>query len=86
MTRVSQACRIAPSARRSTSRHEHPRLDRCCGVAAAAVGGAGAALIGSRILSGKSLIPSRFVKKVMHPDASDVFDATDVFRRGNGAA
>ena len=55
-------------------------------VAAAAVGGAVAALIGSRILSGKSLIPSRFVKKVMHPDASDVFDATDVFRRGNGAA
>jgi hypothetical protein len=82
---------FAPGSRQRERRpkewHEKAENERAlwkAKVAAAAVGGAGAALIGSRILSGKSLIPSRFVKK---PPAASVFvDASDMFKRGNGAA
>jgi hypothetical protein len=81
---------FAPGSRRRERRqkewHEKTENERKlwkAGIAAGVLGGAGAMLVGQRLVSGKSLIPSRFMpKKVTPPDASVFVDAAKVFKAG----
>ena len=65
---------FAPGSRRRERRqkewHEKTENERKlwkAGLVASALGGAGALLVGQRLVSGKSLIPSRFIKKPIDP-------------------
>jgi hypothetical protein len=78
---------FAPGSRKRERRqkewHEKTENERKLwksGIAAGVLGGAGLALVGQRVLSGKSLIPSRFIPKQPNPDV--FVDATKVFRAG----
>lgn len=78
---------FAPGSRRRERRqkewHEKTENERKlwkAGLVASALGGAGALLVGQRLVSGKSLIPSRFVPKQPNPDV--FVDATKMFRPG----
>jgi hypothetical protein len=81
---------FAPGSRRRERRpkewHEKTENERKlwkAGIAAGVLGGAGLTLVGQRLVSGKSLIPSRFMpKKVTPPDASVFIDAAKVFKAG----
>jgi hypothetical protein len=78
---------FAPGSRRRERRtkewHEKTENERKlwkAGLVASALGGAGAMLIGQRILAGKSLVPSRFIPK--KPDSKVFVDASDLFKKG----
>jgi hypothetical protein len=78
---------FAPGSRRRERRpkewHEKTENERKLWkmkVAAGVLGGAGLALIGQRLVSGKSLIPSRFVPK--QPNSEVFVDAAKMFRPG----
>jgi hypothetical protein len=81
---------FAPGSRRRERRpkewHEKTENERKlwkAGIAAGVLGGVGVTLVGQRLVSGKSLIPSRFLpKKVTPPDASVFVDAAKVFKAG----
>ena len=79
---------FAPGSRKRERRqkewHEKTENERKlwkAGIAAGVLGGAGAALLGQRVVSGKSLVPSLFMPKKVTPPAASVFvDATKVFK------
>jgi hypothetical protein len=81
---------FAPGSRKRERRpkewHEKTENERKlwkAGIAAGVLGGVGVTLVGQRLVSGKSLIPSRFMpKKVTPPDASVFVDAAKAFRAG----
>jgi hypothetical protein len=81
---------FAPGSRKRERRQKewHEKTDNerklwKAGIAAGVLGGAGAMLVGQRLVSGKSLIPSRFMpKKVTPPDSSVFVDASKAFRAG----
>lgn len=78
---------FAPGSRRRERRqkewHEKTENERKlwkAGIAAGVLGGAGTMLVGQRLVSGKSLIPSRFIPKKPNPDV--FVDAAKVFKAG----